>query len=313
MKGKKYDVAVVGLQCIDLLMAPVPPDALRREGTAVQSAKMTLGGDALNQAVNLACLGARTALMGLVGNDRLGDVLLEQLAAYPMTVLDRREDVNTAISLVLAESSGAHHFIYQPQSNNTLSRRHIDDDAVGDAAILSIGGCMLLPGLDGAGLLDLLDTAHAFGTLTAVDFKINDAPPGRDELRALLRRVDYALPSLAEAEALVGRADTPAELVRRLRDLGATRCVIKLGSEGCYVTGDGFEGLVPPCPCDPVDSTGAGDCFVAAFLYALTRGWSIEKCARFANAAGAITVEHFGASGAIRDARQVLERMKEAR
>ena len=40
-----------------------------------------------------------------------------------------------------------------------------------------------------------------------------------------------------------------------------------------------------------------GDTFVAGFLYGKTRGWDIRRCARFANAAGSIAVEHTGANG----------------
>lgn len=310
MGEKRYDVAVVGLQCIDMVMTPVPPVALQRDTTAVESAQMLLGGDALNQAVTLSRLGAKVALMGLVGNDRLGSVLLEQLSEYPMDVLDRRADVNTAISLVLVEASGERHFIYQPESNNTLSREHIDEAAVRDAKYLSVGGCLLLPGLDGANMCDLLDLAHSAGTQTAMDFCVNGSVPGPDGLRALLSRVDYALPSHIEAEAMVGKADSPAELVERLRALGATNCLIKMGGEGCYVAADGYEGMVPAYPCRIVDTTGAGDSFVAAFLYAKSRGWDTERCARFANATGSITVEHTGANGAIKSAEQVLGRMK---
>ena len=312
MGDRKYDVVTVGLQCIDMVMTPVPPDALTRDTTAVESVRLMLGGDALNQALALSRLGAKVGLMGLVGSDRLGDVLLDQLSAYPIDVLDRREDVNTAISLVLVEASGERHFIYQAQSNDALSRRHIDDDAVRDAAFLSVGGCLLLPELDGEGMLDMLDLARASGTKTSLDFCVNGPTPGPDALRALLSRADYALPSQVEAEAMVGPADSPSELVRRLRALGATNCIIKLGSEGCYVAADGFEGQVPACPCRCVDTTGAGDTFVAAFLYAKSRGWDIERCARFANAAGSIAVERVGANGAIRSAEQVLRRMEES-
>ena len=45
----EYDVAVIGLQCIDMVMAPVSADAMARDMTAVDSARMMLGGDALNQ------------------------------------------------------------------------------------------------------------------------------------------------------------------------------------------------------------------------------------------------------------------------
>ena len=311
IEDRLYDVVTIGIQCIDIVMAPVPKNALDREITRVTSAQMMLGGDALNQAVTLSRLGAKVGLMGLVGNDRMGDILLEQLSAYPMTVLDRRADVNTATCLVLVDPSGERRFIYQPESNNTLSRAHVDESAVRNTAFLSVGGCLLLPGLDGEGMCDLLDLAHSAGAQTAMDFRVDGNIPDADGIRALLTRTDYVLPSLLEAEAMVGPAPTPAELVARLRDLGAGNCVIKMGGEGCYVAADGFEGMVPAWPCSPVDTTGAGDSFVAAFLYAKTRGWDIERCARFANATGAITVENTGANGAIRSAGQVLQRMGE--
>jgi len=309
MNGKKYDVVAVGLQCIDIVCSPVTPGLLEREMTPLKSARLMLGGDALNQAVVLAALGARVGLAGLVGNDRLGDVLLEQLGQHAIDVLDSRGDVNTAISLVLVKADGERHFVCQPESNDALALSHIDTRAVCDAAFLSVGGCMDLPSLDGGDMLALLDLARRAGTRTALDFRLGERLPEPSALRELLSRADYVLPNEHEARILTGEGDDPEVMVRRLRELGATNCVIKLGDQGCYVAAEGFEGRVPPCPCRCVDTTGAGDSFVGAFLYALTRGWDIRRCARFANAAGSITVEHTGANGAIHSAAQVEARM----
>ena len=310
MNGKKYDVVTVGLQCIDIVASPVTAGLLDRELTIADSVRLMLGGDALNQAVVLSRLGARTGLMGLAGTDRLGSVLVDQLSDEAMDVLDRRADVRTAISLVLIDESGERHFIYQPQSNEALSYEHIDEDAVKNAAFVSVGGCLSLPALDGEGTVRLLDLAHASGAKTALDFRILKREYPEDMLRSLISRADYVLPSEHEAEALTGEGRAPEVMVARLRALGATNCVIKLGAEGCYVAADGFEGRVPAYPCRCVDTTGAGDNFVGAFLYARTRGWDIERCARFANAAGSIAVEHVGANSAIRSERQVLDRME---
>ena len=312
MTSRRYDVVTVGIQCIDIVSSPVPAGVLERELTLVSSTQLMLGGDALNQAVVLSRLGARAGLMGVVGNDRLGDVLVEQLAQYPLDVLARRADVNTAISQVLIEPSGERHFIYQPQSNLALGLglEHIDPEAVKSAEFLSVGGCLSLPGLDGEDMLRLLDMARDAGTKTALDFRLSDAMPDEAMLKSLLSRADYVLPSEREAGALTGEADDPVEMVRRLRALGAGNVVVKLGGRGCYVDADGFTGMVAPFPCHCVDTTGAGDTFVGAFLYARTRGWDIHTCARFANAAGSIAVEHTGANAAIHSADQVLERMR---
>ena len=97
---KRFDVLTIGLQVIDLMIPGMDGHILDREMTLLDHAELTLGGDALNQAIVLSQLGARTALMGAAGVDRLGDVLLQQLSRYPLSVFDRRIDVPTASCVV---------------------------------------------------------------------------------------------------------------------------------------------------------------------------------------------------------------------
>ena len=310
MRKRKYDVVTAGLQCIDLVVGPVRPGILEREVTTVESSQMLLGGDALNQAITLANLGASVALMGLIGKDRLGNVLLDQLSVYPaLDVLNRQGDVSTTISIVVIDENNERHFIYQPSSNLAFAYEHIDEEAVKNASFLSIGGCLSLPSLDGEGMIRLLELAQSAGTRTALDFRVSDFRPDEATLKEMLSRADYVLPSEQEAEFLTGEKESPEIMVQRLRLLGAGNCVIKLGERGCYIDADGYSGYIPAYPCRCIDTTGAGDNFAGAFLYAKTRGWDIIKCARFANAAGSIAVENIGANGAIRSEAQLLERM----
>ena len=311
MNAKKYEVVTVGLQCIDIVSSPVPADILQRDMTPVDSVQLLPGGDALNQAIVLSRLGARTAIMGVVGRDALGDVLQKQLQRSGVEVLNARSDVNTSISIVLPEQSGERHFVCQPGSNHALSWEHIRADALKDAAFLSVGGCMSLPGLDGEGMIRLLKTAKQCGAQTAMDFRVSSAHFDRALMRETLKLTDYALPSEWEASVLTGEKHDPRKMAEGLREMGARNCIIKLGSAGCYVRAEGFEGMIPAYTCRCVDTTGAGDTFVGAFLYAKIRGWDIVRCARFANAAGSIAVEHPGANGAIHSPEQVLERMEQ--
>ena len=307
---KKYDVITVGLQCIDLVSSVVPRGILDRELTIVDSIVMMLGGDALNQAVVLSALGANVGLMGLAGTDRLGDILMAQLSQYPITVLNRRADVPTTISQVLIDENHERHFVYQPGTNNAFSYSHIDEDAIRSAKYVSIGGCFALPALDGDGMIRLLDLASQAGAKTVLDFRDSVGDADRDLVRALFARADYIVPSQQEVKCLAGEADTPEGMLENLRALGAGNCIIKLGEKGCLVSADGFEGVVPTYPCKCIDTTGAGDNFVGAFLYAKTQDWDIIKCAQFANAAGSIAVEHIGANSAIHSVEQVLNRMQ---
>lgn len=109
---------------------------LDREMTLLDHAELTLGGDALNQAIVLSQLGARTALMGAAGVDRLGDVLLQQLSRYPLSVFDRRIDVPTAICVVLIDEAHERHFLFQPGQNLALRYEDLDEAVIRDSAFV---------------------------------------------------------------------------------------------------------------------------------------------------------------------------------
>lgn len=310
--SRRFEVLTVGLQVIDLLVTGADAQVFERETTNVENIQLLLGGDALNQAVTLSLLGAKTALMGAVGNDSLGDVLLNRLASYPITVLNRRIDAKTGISVVLCRPDGERHFVLQTGHNEHLCYAHIDEQAVRDADILSVGSCMSLKALDGADTVRLLDLAASAGTMTAMDFKMSRTDYDMPPILESIRRADYLLPSEADAARLTGEAEDPRRMAQGMHDLGARNVILKLGGRGCYVSADGLEMQIPAHPCRCVDATGAGDTFVAAFLYGKSRGWDTERCARFANAAGSIAVESPGANGAVRSEAQVLERMNGA-
>lgn len=79
--------------------------------------------------------------------------------------------------------------------------------------------------------------------------------------------------------------------------------------EGATVYLDGQGTYYPACPAHPVDPTGAGDIFAAAFVLELQRSGDVASAARFANAAASIVIEHEGPSG-VPDRGQVLERLR---
>ena len=282
---KRFDVLTIGLQVIDLMIPGMDGHILDREMTLLDHAELTLGGDALNQAIVLSQLGARTALMGTAGVDRLGDVLLQQLSRYPLSVFDRRIDVPTAICVVLIDEAHERHFLFQPGQNLALRYEDLDEAVIRDSAFVSVGGAMALPELDGEGLLKLFTLAHASGARTALDMRVSEREYDHALLEACFRKTDYFLPSEREAVWLTGETGSPEKMAQALHKMGAANCVIKLGAQGCYVSADRIEAHIPTFPCRCVDTTGAGDTFVGSFLYAKSQGWDTLASARFACAA----------------------------
>ncbi|NLG68148.1 MAG: hypothetical protein GX496_01075, partial [Firmicutes bacterium] len=113
-------------------------------------------------------------------------------------------------------------------------------------------------------------------------------------------------PTLDEGRRLTG-LDEPPSIAARLRSLGVKMVVLKLGPAGCYVDGPGGAFLSPGFRVEAVDTTGAGDCFAAAFLAAYLEGGGLREAARFANAAGALSTLVVGGAEAAPTRQDVLE------
>ena len=308
---RRFDVLCVGLQCIDLLISSVDRDILNRESTPVDFVRMLTGGDALNQAVTAAALGARTALIGPVGGDSMGKTLLARIADAGIEAIPVRCDGSTSVSVVLIDENRDRHFMIPHNQFSRLNLAGMDLNAVRESRVVSVGSCMALPGLDGADMCRLLDMAKESGAVTAMDFKNNRGVKDMDGIWESVRHADWILPSEKEAGDLLGhRLEKPEDMAAALKERGAKNVVVKLGGSGCYLSGGGAEARIHAHKSEVVDTVGAGDTFAGAFLYALSKNWDAETCARFANAAGSIAVEQAGANGAVKSEAQVLERMR---
>ncbi len=89
-------------------------------------------------------------------------------------------------------------------------------------------------------------------------------------------------------------------MARFLQKRGVQNVVIKLGEDGCYVQpkdADGFA--VEAFRVQPVDTTGAGDAFVAGFLTGLLRGWDARRCGRLGCAVAAMNIRAVGATAGV--------------
>ena len=121
--------------------------------------------------------------------------------------------------------------------------------------------------------------------------------------------MDYFIPSYEEAVALTGRKN-PEDIVRSFFKAGAPNIVgVKLGAKGCYIANHRYAEYVPPAKASRVvDTTGAGDAFVAGFLGATVKGFSAFAAARIANAVAAGCVTAVGASTAIQSFRDYVKK-----
>jgi sugar/nucleoside kinase (ribokinase family) len=158
---------------------------------------------------------------------------------------------------------------------------------------------------------ETLARARAAGLATSLD--TNWDPQGRwlEDVRPCLPHLDLIFLNEDEARMVTGSA-TPEGAARCLLCAGARTAVIKLGPRGCAVYTNECEILSPAFDVDVKDTTGAGDCFVGGFLAALLDGASLAEAGRYANAVGALSVQHVGGASGIPDGVDVAEWMASA-
>lgn len=282
------------------------------------------GGKGFNQAVAAARQGVRTAFIGALGVDAIGDgavalALREGIDAR----IERREDAATGTAAILLDASGQNLIVVGPGANLALSPEHIEAQAnlIGTARVL-----VTQHEVNPAATRHALEIARAAGTLTLH----NPAPPLADEDGSLLDRIDLLTPNETEfahllshcaheqvrAEALADLSDE--ELHALCRRLGVPTLVLTLGARGVFVSHDADELRGDATPyyrigaesVTPRDTTGAGDAFSGALAAALCFAADRPFCeaVRHANRVAGLSVEAEGAALAMPTRAAVLAR-----
>ena len=253
------------------------------------------GGKGGNQASAAAGLGADTWFVGAVGDDARGGQARADLDGSGIR-LDGLVTVPgpTGVAVILVDDAGENAIAVVPGANAALGPAHVE--AALDA--IDRAGAVVVASLEIPVEAVLAAARHARGRGWA--FVLNPAP-ARPLPAELVRLTSVLVPNEHELDLLGG---WPA-----VSDAGAV--VVTRGSAGCDVRDDTGPVIhVPPSPAAVVDTTGAGDAFVAALAVALTRGRPLADAARWAAAAGAIATEAPGARGAPVTTAQVEVRLR---
>jgi ribokinase len=255
------------------------------------SFEMSGGGKGANQAVAAARAGASVAMVGAVGADEFGARLLHELAGEGVDVagVARLPGVATGLAAIVVDERGENQIAVASGANHALRASDVER-AFGELD-LSAATCALLSlevsdevVVEGAG------RAAASGMAVVV---VNPAP-ARPLPPELMERRPILTPNEGEAAELTGR-DDPVAAAAALVEAGATAALVTAGARGVFVaTGTGIEQIEPPTV-SVRDTTGAGDAFSGVLAAGLARGWELDRAARWATAAAALSVTKSGA------------------
>ncbi|WP_413317385.1 ribokinase [Agrococcus sp. 1P02AA] len=267
--------------------------------------ELGLGGKGANQAVAVAKAGAPAHMVGCVGDDAFGTLVLSALEAHGVGLrhVQRLEGAHTGIAHIRV-AGGENDIVIVAGANAALEEARLD------AAFAALGDRVAV-------LLTQLETplettvgavrrAHEAGIAV-----ILDPAPARALPDDLWPFVDVIKPNETEAALLTGIAvDSPESAARAGRwflERGARAAVVTMAGAGSVlVTAEGASEH-PPLRVDAVDSTAAGDAFAGHLAASIAAGGSLVEAVQRATAAGAVTVTRRGASASIASAAEVDE------
>jgi fructokinase len=280
------------------------------------------GGAPANVAVGLARLGVSSAFMGQVGDDAFGRFLAQTLKENDVDVsaLHFSTAARTALAFVSLSAEGERDFMFyrHPSADMLYTPQQVDGDAalIRSAKIFHFGSISLIDEPARSATLRAIEIAREAGLLISYDPNLRmplwpSADAAREGMRLGWAHADVVKASEEELVFVSGKDDLLTGSCKvwqpQMRLLVITR-----GAKGCAYFTPEFSGEAPGFEVNVVDTTGAGDGFVAGLLQRLlaeTGAFADEprlrRACRFANAVGALTTTERGAIPALPDMQRV--------
>lgn len=245
------------------------------------------GGKGANQASACARAGGNVKMLGKVGDDAYGDILLKNLSQDGVNINGiERENISTGVA-VITVFNGENSIILDKGANGLVDRyyidRHIDAIDWADYIIMQYE----IP----------METVVYVAQIVKSKGKtlIIDPAPMMEAPSELYRMADIILPNETETAQLVGEGNDDEASVKKMYELGCKNVIMTLGKKGSiYYNGENMINQ-PAYKVKAIDTTGAGDCFTGSMVAALASDKTMEEALEFASKASAIAVGRRGA------------------
>ena len=264
------------------------------------------GGKGANQAYALGRLGADVTILGAVGDDGYGKLLLGNLenAGVNVSQVGVVPGANTGMAIVTVNKDGNNSIVVVQGANALVSKEYIDSkrSVIGQSDIVVLQ--LEIPAETVIYAAKLAKELHK----TVI---LDPAPAVRGLPKELFENVDIIKPNETELSILSGidRAEERLEDATGILKKAGARCVIvTLGNKGVYLSPPDKEArIIEAEPVRVVDTTAAGDAFTAALAFGLSRGNTLRSSALFANHVSSIVVTRKGAQTSIPTLQEVMQ------
>lgn len=312
----RYDYSSMGFYTYDCLGWPftdVPPGG----GTVfIDELTLAVSGAAGTAAIAAAKMGLKTLAVGGVGDDIMGDWVMQRLRHFGIDVsaMQRKPGWRTSSSIVLTRADGSRPALHMKGATKDFFVEESLFAAVTDATVFHLGGVGLTEAMDantgnGSQNANVMKAAQSGGATTTLDI-FAGSPKDLPAVAGVLPYTDYFMPSIEEAQALTSMTDY-GDVARFFLDMGVKACVLTLGGEGAYYHDrDGTKFTVPAFDIQVKCTCGCGDAFNAGFAVGLAKNFDPETCVRFAQATSALNATGLGSQAGVISFDHTLNFMK---
>ncbi|AIT06781.1 carbohydrate kinase [Sphingomonas taxi] len=317
MSQPKYDVVAIGNAIVDvlsqaddafiesigvakgsmqLMFSPEDADALYAK---MGPGREVSGGSAANTVAGIAALGGRTAFIGQVADDQLGEVFAHDIraAGVDFATAVRPGQPTTARCLIFVTPDGQRTMNTYLGASQFLPEAALDLSVIEDAAILYLEGYLWDPEEPRAAMRAAIEAARKAARKVA--FTLSDVfCIGRHggDFRQLIADglIDILFANEGELTALAETEDFDAAVAKLSAQVPTL--VVTRGAHGACAIQHGSRAEVTAEPIDKVvDTTGAGDLFAAGFLHGQAQGKGLEASLKLGAICAAEIISHFGA------------------
>lgn len=293
-----FDILFIGGACVDIILKiprlPYPDEKLVANYVGKQA-----GGLVGNTACAAARLGLRSGWVGDLGDDENGSEVINSFKQFSVNVeyIRVNPDIETDFTVILLDPSGERTILVVPASEPSPL---LDPSILSLASRCKISYC-LPRSLDW--FTPYAQAVHEGGGQVAIDIE-GSSPVKGTELVRVLQHTDIVFCSAGGLRLATG-SDDPEIGCERILAEGVSCVVVTLGSRGAWGAARGVYLFVPAFQVPVVDTTGAGDCFHAAFLSQYLENKPLDTCLKFASAASALSVQEIGAREGLPDREMV--------
>ncbi|MBN1584651.1 MAG: 5-dehydro-2-deoxygluconokinase [Anaerolineae bacterium] len=324
----KYDLLSMGRACIDLYA-----DEIGVSFPDIKHFSAYVGGCPANIAVGTRRLGLRVAMLSAVGQDLVGEFVLQFLAGEGVETryVPAKPGYRTGAAALAIEPPDHFPLVYY-RDNAADIQLDIDDvlaTPIAHSRILLVSGTGLSRDPSRCATILALERARAAGVRTFIDLDLRtdqwadpraygvtmrsvlpllDVVIGtEDEIKAVILQ-DVAQMSVVDSQ--VSSADVGGDLdaaIETILGYGPQLLAVKRGRQGAWVFERGHKIDVPGFPVEIYNTLGAGDAFASGFIYGTLQGWDPFKSARLGNAVGAIVVTRHACANSMPTMDEVMD------